>query len=245
MISQIVDEEEIVIGDKVDLVAQSGLVYRAMVEDQREDGSFLVGIPSKRGVHMHVEQDDDIYLVFYRPSGRYIAQMKAVSLENHETVRYMWLLQKTKVQRNQRREAFRLPIDFEVQIFEYFEEIEQELAYPTFQHDGAVLETVNCIDLSVTGIALKTRRKYAVDENYLLSLYFERTPVSIRNRSIRDAGQPLYLMASVKRSAQWHMGNMFNTGMQFFGMTERMQDGLSRFLLIEQQRQIKKRRRLI
>jgi len=240
--NQIADEEIIAVGDKVDLVTQSGTVYRTMIEDRLNDGPFLAGVPNRKGVHMQVDRGDDIYLVFYRPSGRYIAQMNIVALEKRSEVRYMWMIQKTKAQRNQRREAYRLPVEFDVKIFEYMEEEQQELTEVLDDVTVDSLESVSCRDLSVTGIALLTKRKYEFDDKYLLCLYMDRTPESIRNRSLKESGPGLYLAATVKRCIPWRTTNIFNTGMQFFGMSESVSDDLARYVLSEQQRQIKRRR---
>ena len=242
--NQIADEEIIAVGDKVDMVTQSGAVYRTMIEDRLNDGPFLAGVPNKKGVHMQVEQGDDVYLVFYRSSGRYIAHMNVVALEKRDEVRYMWMMQKTKAQRNQRREAYRLPVEFDVQIFEYVEDHQQELTEVVDDVMVDSLESVSCRDLSVTGIALLTKKQYEFDEKYLLCLHMDRTPESIRNRSLKESGPGLYLAATVKRCIPWRTSNIFNTGMQFFGMTEGVSDDLARYVLAEQQKQIKRRRRM-
>jgi len=245
-VNQGIDDEIIVIGDKVDIVAQSGIVYRSMIEDRLNNGPFLVGVPNRKGIYMHVEDDDSIYLVFYRASGRYIAQMKVVATEKRGEIRYMWLMQVTRAQKNQRREAFRLAVEFIVQIFEFVENAEQGLRYVDNETGDALLETVTCRDISVTGIALLTKRQYEFDEKCLLSLHLDRTPASIRNKSLKDSSSPaLHLTATVKRCIPWRTGNIFNTGMQFFGMTESMSDGIAKYVLNEQQKQIKRRRRLI
>jgi len=239
-------EEEIVVGDKVDLVTQSGAVYRTMIEDRYNDGPFLAGVPNKKGVHMHVEQEDDIYLVFYRESGRYIAHMKVIGLEKRGEIRYMWLLQKTAAQKNQRREAFRLPVNFEVQIYEYMEDIEQGLTYVPDEVRSLALEAVNSRDISVTGIALLTKKKYELEEKYLLSLHLGRTSAIVSGRVVSEDRTPaLHITATVKRCIPWRTGNTFNTGMHFIGMTESMSDGIARYVLAEQQRQIKRRTRIL
>jgi len=243
----ITEEEEIIVGDKVDLVTRTGSVHRTMIEDRIANGPFLAGVPSTKGVHMPIFENDDVYMVFYRPSGRFIAQMKVVALESRGGIRYMWLIQKTKAQKNQRREAYRLPVNFEVQILEYVEDDHKGLTFvPDDNVEPPVLEVGNCRDLSVTGIALLTKRKYELEENYLLSLHLDRTPASIRNRSIHDERKPaLHLTATVRRCIPWRTTNTFNTGMQFFGMTESMSDGIAKYVLSEQQKEIKRRRRLI
>jgi len=239
------DEEMIIVGDKVDLVTQAGAVYRTMIEDRLDTGPFLAGVPNKKGVFMSVYQDDDIYLVFYRDSGRYIAHMKVIALENRGELRYMWLQQKTRAQKNQRRDAFRLPVNFDVQIYEYMEDVEQGLTYVADEAEAIALENVSSRDLSVTGIALITTKKYELNDNYLLSLHLHRPPASIRNRPLKEETTPaLHLTATVKRCIPWRSGKTFNTGMHFFGMTESMSDGIAKYVLNEQQKQIKQRRRI-
>jgi len=244
--SRTFDEEEIIIGDKVDLVTQSGDVYRTMIEDRFNDGPFLAGIPNKKGIFMHVAQDDDVYLVFYRDSGRYIAQMKVVALENRGELRYMWLIQKTQAQKNQRRNAFRLPVNFDVQIYDFTEEAEQGLTFVPDEVKATALEIVSSKDISVTGIALQTKKKYELEDKYMLSLHFHRNSESIRFRAVQNDTTPaLHLTAIVKRCIPWRTGNTFNTGMHFFGMTESMSDGIAKYVLAEQQRQLKRKSMLI
>jgi len=244
--NQTIEEEEIIVGDKVDLVTRTGAVHRTMIEDRLDNGPFLAGVPSTKGIYMHVSENDDLYLVFYRPSGRYIAQMKVVALENRGEIRYMWLIQKTRAQKNQRREAYRLPVNFDVQIFEYVDDVHQGLTYVPDEVEVTALEMGSCRDLSVTGIALLTKKKYELGDNYMLSLHLDRTPASIRTRSTNDNSTPaLHLTATVRRCIPWRTTNTFNTGMEFFGMTESMSDGIAKYVLSEQQKQIKRRRRLL
>jgi len=243
-IDQSIGDEEIVVGDRVDIVAQMGQVYRTMIEDRLNNGPFLVGIPSRRGVFMQVDQDDDLYLVFYRETGRYIAQMKVIALETRGAVRYMWLLQKTTAQKNQRREAFRLLISFDVHIFEYGSTTEISHAYWADEVNAVSTEEVNSRDLSVTGISLLTRKAYELEGRHILKLHMDLTPPGVRERMPVNTTPALYLTATVKRCAPWRAVNSFNTGMQFFGVTKNMSEGIARYVLDEQQKQIKRRRLL-
>jgi c-di-GMP-binding flagellar brake protein YcgR len=238
----ILEDDVIVVGDKIDLVSQTGVVYRTMIEDRNESGAFLLGVPNRKGLYMPVYQDDDVYLVFYRDSGRYIAHMSVVALEKRGEVRYMWLIQKTKAQQNQRREAFRLPVSFNVQICKYIEDDENEKEYIPEEAETIALEAVNSRDISVTGIALITKKKYEIDEKYLLILQFSKAHVGVRRRPNDPDDETLSITATVKRCIPWRTANTYNTGMQFFGMTDSMSDGIARYVLTEQQRQIKKRR---
>jgi len=244
-IESTIAEEVIVVGDKVDIVTQSGQVYRTMIEDQAVGGLFLASVPNKKGVYMFVHQDDDIYLVFYRETGRYIAQMKVAALEKRGEIRYMWLAQKTRAQKNQRRQAYRLPVDFDVRIFEYAEEEKEGLIYVGGEAGETALESVSSRDISVTGIALLTRRQYELQDRYTLDLYMDRHAATVRNKPITESSPALHLTATVRRCVSWRTGNLFNTGMEFIGLTESMSDGIAKYVLSEQQKQIKRRRRLI
>jgi len=236
-------DEIIVVGDKVDIVVQMGLVYRAMIEDRLENGPFLIAVPSRKGVPMTVYQNDDIYLVFYRETGRYIAQMKVMALEKRGGMRYMWVLQKSKAQKNQRRDAFRLAVSFNVQIYNYMEDMERGLAvYPEGEGSILALETVNSRDISVTGIALLTKNEYVLEDRYILEMHMEAANPVVRAREVIEATPPLQLTATVKRCIPWRTSKLFNTGMHFIGMTHEMSEGLAKYVLTEQQRQIKKRR---
>ena len=239
-INQIEDEEEmIVVGDKVDLVAQMDKVYRTMIEDKIENGLFLAGVPSRHGAIMQVEQDDDLYLVFYRETGRYIAQMKVIALEKRGEIRYMWLVQKTPVQKNQRREAFRLPVSCNVEIYEYVEDTGQKLAGLEEEAKTIAFEAVSSRDISVTGIALLTKKEYDPEEKYTLNLYLGE-----ENAGIKKTGKtpPVQIAATVTRCIPWRTSNKNDTGMQFFGLTKDMSESIARFVLTEQQKQIKRRR---
>lgn len=233
-------DEIIVIGDRVDLVVEAGQVYRALIEDRIDDGPFLVAIPTLRGVPMQVEQDDDIYLVFYRESGRYIAQMKVIGIERRMDTRYMWLLQKTWAQKNQRREAYRLPVGFSVQVYEYDEDMDKGTSGEAEDSARAMaLEKADSRDLSITGIALITRKQYVLDDMYILVMRLESSTANARNMSSLDRSPPLQLTATVKRSIPWRGSGKYNTGMQFFGMTRRTSEEISRFVLAEQQKLIR------
>lgn len=243
----------IVIGDKIDIVVETGQVYRAMIEDRVEDGPFLVAIPSRKGIPMFVHQDDDIYLVFYRESGRYIAHMKVIALEKRGEIRYMWLLQKTVAQKNQRREAYRLPVSFSVQIYEIDLKKEERLVTgnpaeewekyvhgdnPDEEARAVALEQANSKDLSITGIALITQKQYNIDEKYILVMQIESSPESFLAKNTAPP-QTIELNASVRRSIPWRVSGKFDTGMQFFGMSKQVSEEIARFVLTEQQRQIR------
>ncbi|MDR2571927.1 MAG: flagellar brake protein [Oscillospiraceae bacterium] len=239
----VLDDDVIVVGDKVDLVTPKGEVYRTMIEDRNEGGPFLLGVPNKKGVHMPLDQDDDVYLVFYRESGRYIAQMRVIAFEKRGAIRYMWLVQKTKAQKNQRREAFRLPVSFSVTICKYIEDGKDEIQYIPEEAETIELELVNSRDISVTGIALITKKRYELNDKFTLTLQLGDNPAGIRRKPSASSDDSLKITATVKRSVPWRIENTFNTGMEFYGMSDKESDEIAKYVLAEQQKQIKRNKR--
>ena len=232
----IVDEEKIVVGDKVDLVAHQGRVYRTMVEDRVENGPFLVGVPSRSGTFMPMYIDDDVFLVFYRESGRYIAKMQAVGFEKRGDIQYVWLMQKTLPQRDQRREAYRVPVRIDVQVCEYSDNAEEKLHIIEDIVDAIVIEAVGSKDISITGIALMTRLEYKIEEKYLLRIFFDE---------VRAQESSFPAFAEVMRIDPWRETKMYNVGMQFFGHPKSFSERLARYVLIEQQKELQKRKQRV
>jgi c-di-GMP-binding flagellar brake protein YcgR len=170
--------------------------------------------------------------------------MKVLMLETRNQTRYMWLLQKAIAQKNQRREAFRLPIMFDVEIFEHVDDGRKNIVNGVIfeEPDEAMYETASCRDLSATGVALTTKQMYLMDERYHIKMYFDRTPANIRAVSKGESAPPLSLTAIVKRCIPWRDTKYYNTGLHFVSMSRNTSESISRFVLAEQQKQIKKRR---
>jgi len=158
-------EEIIVVGDKVDLLGHQNRLYRTMIEDIYEGEFFLVGVPRYAGIPMPIRDDDRMFMVFYRESGRYILEVQAVRFETRGEVSYIWLHKESEPVKDQRREAFRLPLMIDVNVHEYSENLENKL--PVFG-EGPVekeKEAVVSRDISVTGISLVTKENYEQDQN--------------------------------------------------------------------------------
>ena len=96
------------------------------------------------------------------------------------------------------------------------------------------LETVDSRDLSITGIALMTKREYKANEQYLLKLHIDDG---------RGKMQEFPICARVMRIAPWRDTKFYRVGLQFLGMPKKMNEQLSRFVLVEQQKDIKNKRR--
>ena len=221
------------VGDKIDLIGERSRVYKAMIEDVVENVLYLVGVPRHSGVPMPLHVNDEVTLIFYRDSGRYITRMKVGGFERKGENRYALLFMISKPEQDQRRGAYRLTSRLEVQICEYIEDMEKKLTGYGDVREMTVLETTSTRDISVTGIGLVTKQEYELGEKRLLKIYFSKQ---------RAKTLPFLICGKATRFIPWPGSGMNNVGMQFFGQTKNMNEYISRYVLNEQQKQIRNRR---
>ena len=221
------------VGDKIDLIGDRSRIYKAMIEDVVENILYMVGVPRHSGVPMPLHVNDEVTLIFYRDSGRYITRMKVAGFERKGEARYALLFMISKPEQDQRRGAYRLTSRLEVQVCEYIEDMEKKLTGYGDVREMSVLETTSSRDISVTGIGLVTKQEYELGEKRLLKIYFSKQ----RSRTL-----PFLICGKATRFIPWPGSGMNNVGMQFFGQTKNMNEYISRYVLNEQQKQIKCRR---
>lgn len=225
-------EEDIIIGDKVDLLGHQNRLYRTMIEDITENRFLLVGVPRFGGVPMPIRLDENVFMVFYRESGRFITEMRVVRFENRGDVRYIWLYQKTEPVKNQRRDAFRVPIIIDVSVCEYIENMEDGL--PVFGgFETVVLEATTSRDISITGMSIVSSEKLELGDKRLLKMFLKWPSAS---------SPPFHVCAVVKRCLPWRDSGKSILGLSFLGQTKDMTEYISKYVLEEQRRQLKQKR---
>ena len=227
------ESDNIVIGENVDLLGRQNRLYRTKIEDTQGNGFFLVGVPRFGGVPMPVHMDDKLYLVFYRESGRFVTEMKVVGFENRDEVRYTWLHQETEPVRDQRREVFRVPVLFDVMVYDYTEDLENNISVFGTADEALFVEKVSSRDISVAGIAIVTKREYEIGENRYLKLFLDWP---------QKGASPFLTCCTVRRIARWRDTGQSIVGMSYFGLSRLMNEHISRYVLEEQRRQLKQKR---
>jgi len=223
----------LVIGDKVDITTDGRHFYKTSIGDIYNDGLVLIGPPIYRRTQMELHLADEIYLVFYRESGRYITQMRVVDFETKDEVRYALLEQLIIPERDQRREVYRLPVGVETLLCEYTDGIELTLGMRDDVPDANVLTEARTRDISVTGASLLTTRECYLGERYLLKMYLEGS---------RGKNAPFIICATVMRLETSLRAGMYEVGMRFIGITKSQNEYLSKYVLRQQQHMIVKRR---
>jgi len=250
------DDSVIGIGDRVELTRENDNVYKTKIEDMYGGGSYLVSVPSYGRVPMVLRPNDKILLAFYRESGRYIAPVRVIDVGNKDGIRYALLLMRSEPRRDQRREAFRVPVRLKVLIFEDPEETPADPeeapaspakapedpeeasagrdATPANPEETPVRpdETAGSRDISLTGIALTTRKAYPSGKHYLLEF----------NLNDQRGAPPLIISARVVRSVPGFDRNTYDIGMHFHGQTNSVSVRLSRYMFTQQQKQLRLKR---
>ena len=225
----------IVVGDKIDLTIDGKRFYKARVDDILKNGLLLTSLPIYRTAQMQLNVLDEVYLVFYRDSGRYIAIVRVVDFQRKDDLRYPIFELATIPEKDQRRESYRLPVSsIDTLLFEYKDGAELSLSINEGTGEASELAEARASDISVTGIALVTTKwECKLGERYLLKLYFDgfggKTP-------------PFLVCAQVMRAELTPESGIYSVGMQFFGLTKNKNEFLTKFILTQQQKRIVQRR---
>ena len=235
-----------IVGDKIDISTDGRRFYKTSVWDTDENGFVLIGMPTYREEHLQLHLSDEVYLIFYRETGRYFAKMKVVNYHIKEDIQYSLLKQLTEPERNQRRQFYRLPANLEAMMFEYTDGIELTLTIKEDINEANMLVEARTKDISVSGIALITKRECVQGERYMLKLFFEESKDKDKGKG-KDKDKdkespPFVICASVMRTGLRLETGMYNVGMQFFGVTNNKSEYLSKFILTQQQKRIVQRR---
>ena len=222
-------ESNLVVGDKIDLTRDRRRFFKTTIWDASDKGLILIGAPVYRGVQMQLELHEEVILVYYRDTGRYVTKMKVVGFRDKDDIRYTLLEQLTQPEKNQRREYYRLHISAPVQLFEYTEGVEAILSAREGVKDANLFADAKMKDISVSGIALVTKWGCKENENYLLKLVLQ---------ALENKQWPLTICAKVMRTGQSQEGGTNVVGMRFFGLTKEKRDFLSKYIMTQQQKMI-------
>ena len=222
-------DTDILVGDKIDITTDRRRFYKSSVGDVYENGFYLIGPPIYRGYQMSLQLFDELYVVFYRQSGRYITRMRVVDFQTKGELRYSILQQLTVPEKNQRREFYRLNASAEAKLYEYTDGIEMALAFRNELKDAKPFAEARMRDISVSGVALLTKWECSVHEKYVLMLVLNED---------KNKPMPFFISAQVVRAEPTDENGVFDVGMQFFGLTKDKKDFLSKYIITQQQKKI-------
>ncbi|MCL1828983.1 MAG: flagellar brake protein [Oscillospiraceae bacterium] len=216
-------------GEKVDLYLGKGPYYRSMVEDTTEDDTYLVSVPTFRGIPIILKQDQEINLYFYRENGRYIINTRVIDFEISENVRMVRLVAMSEAERQQRRQSFRVSTLLRTILRPYDLGPFPRRPNPAEEHE---MEDAPTFNLSATGVAIRTTRDHAVGDKLFLKIFLAWP---------KSESVPLEISGEIKQIAKTDsVKDIFQLGIMFVDASEEMSAEITKFVLAEEQRQRKK-----
>ena len=220
-------------GDKVEMFENEQVIYKTVIWEVLGEGQFFVAVPSHRGMQMLLHVGDELNMAFFRDSGRYVTRVRAMGFITRDKVRYAQLMQISDIEKNQRRDNFRVAVRLRAQVHKYADYYAKELpAHDEITKENS-LEMAEIKDISASGVAIMARGEFIPGEKYMLKLFFD-TP--------REKAQPMLVCCEVARVTSEAETKSFNVGMSFINQTKQMSKFLTKYVQNQQRRQIAQRR---
>ena len=228
------DDNMIQIGSKVDLFLGRGPFYRTQLEDMTEDGRLVISTPLHRGVPIILRKNQEIELYFYRDNGRYCIDVSVYDFSISNNVRLIILDILSEPRKQQRRESYRLPILRDVLILR--DAYGPFTAYYEKDIDKSLLIKASTENLSETGMAMRTRTEFSNGDKFWARIFIQwpsenSLPITVRCRIVQVQYD--------------HIKAIYRYGVHFIACTEDDRANIAKFVLAEQQRNIRDRRWLI
>ncbi len=217
------------IGDRVDMYLGSGPTYRTKLEDIAENGNLLVSIPIYKGLPVTFSKDQGMQMYFYRTNGRYRVNVKIVGYQQHGQLRFLELKALSEPQKQQRRDSFRIEADLKV-VLRY---VDNDLAFDRLirQEDEEVVSSIN---ISATGIAIKTKKVYNVGDKVFMRIYLNWPEKAV---------EPLEIIGEVRQVEMiYPLQKIYCIGIMFLYTSKDVYSHLSKFIMAQEQKQLKLKR---
>lgn len=222
--------EVIKVGDKVDLYLGKGPYYRTTIDAVEGGRDYVVTIPSYRSIPIIVRQGQRIQMFFYRNNGRYAMNVRVMDFEMDGQVRLMRLRSLGEPEKQQRRESFRFHTSRKVIVRPF---VMGPFPMRPDPEEADEMEEATTFNISATGIAIKTNRRYEHEERFYLQIYLnpEGPPLETLCR-VRQIGR----VDPVTSNGPYYIGAMF------INVSEELTGIIARFVLEEERKQVKQAR---
>ena len=229
--------KDIIVGDIVDVMTKDdGIPYRTKIEDIMPNDQMTAVVPTAGGEQMLVHYGDEIYMTYYRETGKFTTRVKVLRLYSWDNIRYMTMVQISEPEKDQRRLYFRLPVRLRAILCEYVEGF--DISKKTLEHiveaEVIALEIAGTKDLSITGVAILSKNDYEQGTKFVVELFMDE--------KAWEQAKPFVICAEIMRTDFEKNNKLFRLGMQFFGQTHNMSEFLAKYVLTQQQKQLRQKR---
>ena len=215
------DHRKITIGDEIELHMDDGTIRRTLISEVSDDGLFLVALPDSDDKPLLLNANDELMITYYRVTGMYMIRMSVLSVLCNGGCKQAWLKPLAQIEKIQRREHFRVSAKLKASMCHL---PQPESSEPEF------IETVETADISVSGVAILSKRAYRIGERYIIKL------------NLYGSVRPLIIETEIRRTQPWRESDYHIIGMRFLDVTDSMNDALGRFVTTRQNSIIANRR---
>ena len=225
--------ENPVIGDRIEIYRNPRIIYKSAIWDIMNGELYLVAIPSLGGTLMPLFVGDVLTLVFFREIGRYVMKVKVIGFHLENTIRIAVFEVAVPPIRDQQREYFRITINSTVTVYEMIDDDLEDSRKVIDNNQAVLIESLVAADISVSGIAILSRKHYILEKKYLLDIFLN---------DITTEEPCLTMIAEVVRIIPTHRAGLNRIGMRFMSRTETTDDFLAKHLLQKQREQLAAKR---
>lgn len=179
-------DERINIGDKVDLDKietklsagpdKKRVTYSSQVLDEGKDGNIFIAMPIHEGKLVPLNIDQEFFATFFTKSGLMRCKVVVVGRYKKNALSLLEVMQKTKLEKFQRREYFRhacrIPLEYRI-----VKDIEKEVILPgdAYNTDEWQLEWKNGIAIDLSGGGIRFVGAIAEEKGSILQVRFNLT----------------------------------------------------------------------
>jgi c-di-GMP-binding flagellar brake protein YcgR len=225
--------DDIRIGDRVDLYLNQPPYYRTVVDDILSDGALVVQIPTHRGLTVILRKEQELRIFYYRHNGRFSLDARVRKLNLGGNIRTVELERLSDCRKEQRRLAFRVPVNIRTNVC-FPPEVDGGLDLSDMdQFAGGEREEVYTKDISETGLAIYLQKHCEPGMKVVLEVYLPFLP---------EWEQPMKVFAVIRQTRFDEVRKRYKAGLEFLEMTEKMRMMLSKYLLMQQQQLLKQQR---
>ncbi|NLO47740.1 MAG: flagellar brake protein [Clostridiales bacterium] len=225
-----VKKQLIKIGDRVDLYLGTGPVYRTMLEDITNNKNLLVSVPIYKGMPVSFAKNQELQMYFYRTNGRYRANVKMVGYQHHDQLTFLELQVLSEPQKQQRRDSFRINEELKV-VMSY---IDNDLVFDRLNSSEDDREVAYSINISVTGIAVKTKKAYSVGDKVFMRIYLMWPDAE---------AEPLEIIGEIRQVDMINpLQKVYNIGIMFLYTSKEVSGNLSKYVMAREQKRLKQKR---
>ena len=225
-----VKKQLIEIGDRVDLYLGTGAIYRTILEDIADNGNLLVSVPIYKGMPVSFTKDQGLQMYFYRTNGRYRVNVKMVGYQQHGQLRLLELQALSAPQKQQRRDSYRINEKLKV-VLRY---VDNNLVFDKLNRPENDQEVVASLNISASGIAIKTKKVYNVGDKVFMRIYLKWPHAE---------AEPLEIIGEIRQVDKiYPLRKTYSIGIMFLYTSKDVYSHLSKYVMAQEQKRLKQKR---